>query len=553
MGQMAGQPGEGRALEGWVERGIAALDGPERLRVFLLRVSGTINLYILLFASIWVALGWSPIPAEARSPLIGCTYAALCAVALVALWRIPWQRLSPLATLPIFFLGVGGIVMLRVVGQRDSAFTLFFFWLWFVAIGCPRAITALALVFAAGTHFALAIGTGDGADTFEAALLLIPCYAISTGAVRIASERLETLWRGRAEARRSRDRIAALHAFSTLLASEHQIDRLLGALVGGLADRFGYRYASVYLLHDGRLHLQAQLGYTTPIVEFALGEGITGRVAQRGQPILVRDSRENRHYRFVEEAIGSQAAVPLLHGGETLGVLSIEGAPGELGEDDLHLLETLAAPAAIAIRNANLVRELDDLANRDPLTHLLNRRGVIVRLQEALAASTKSGQCDPVTILLIDLNKFKAINDRYGHAMGDALLSELAALLARSVRQAAGRGDEVGRLGGDEFLVVLPGAGEEVAFAVIDRLTASLASHTFALLAANDGLPPPVVGYSLGVAVAPRDGADAAALLAAADRAMYQAKRGSSGAIRFATSPAPPRAAAKNPAAKIAG
>jgi diguanylate cyclase (GGDEF)-like protein len=150
-----------------------------------------------------------------------------------------------------------------------------------------------------------------------------------------------------------------------------------------------------------------------------------------------------------------------------------------------------------------------------------------------------------VTILLIDLNKFKAINDRYGHAMGDALLSELADLLATSVRQTAGRRDAVGRLCGDEFLVVLPGADEDGAFAVIDRLTAILASHTFALLAANDGMPPPVVGYSLGVAVAPRDGTDAAALLATADRAMYQAKRGSSGAIRFATSPVGPRAAAK--------
>ncbi len=80
---------------------------------------------------------------------------------------------------------------------------------------------------------------------------------------------------------------------------------------------------------------------------------------------------------------------------------------------------------------------------------------------------------------------------------------------------------------------------------MIDRLTAILASHTFALLVANDGMPPPIVGYSLGVAVAPRDGDDAAALLAAADRAMYQAKRGSSGAIRFAAGPIGSRAAKK--------
>jgi GAF domain-containing protein len=339
-----------------------------------MRVSGTYNLYVLLFASIWAAFGWSPFPAEARSPEVGWIFAALCAVGLVALWRIPWQRHSPLASLPIFFLSIGGIVMLRVVGHRETAFTLFFFWLWFAAIAYSRGATIFAFAVIVATHVALTLATGEPKDSFEALFLYAPCFAISTGAVRIASERLETLWRDRAQARRSFNRITALHAFSTVLASEHQIDRLLAALVGGLTDRFGYRYASDYLLHDGRLHMQAQIGYTTPIVEFGLGEGITGRTAQLGQPILVRDSREDRHYRFVEDEIGSQVAVPLLHGGETLGVLSIEGAPGELGEDDLYLLETLAAPAAVAIRNADLLRELDDLAHRDSLTQLFNRR-----------------------------------------------------------------------------------------------------------------------------------------------------------------------------------
>ncbi|MFN8513460.1 MAG: diguanylate cyclase [Thermomicrobiales bacterium] len=513
------------------------------MRLFLMRVSGTYNLYILLFASIWAALGWNPFPPESRSPVAGWTVAALCAIALFALWRLPWQRYSILATLPIFFIGIGGVAMIRIVGHRGTAFTLFFFWLWFAAIVYPRRLTISAVATVAVAHIVLAMLTGDRNDVFEAVMLLIPCYVVSTVAVRLASERLETLWRDRAQVRRSFDRIAALHDFSTLLASEHQIERLLAALVGGLGEQFGYRYASVYLRHDGRLRMQAQIGYTTPIVEFGLGEGITGQTAQLGQPILVREGREDAHYRFVEEAIGSQVAVPLRHGGEILGVLSVEGVSGELDEEDLHLLETLAAPAAVAIRNASLVRELDDLAHRDSLTHLFNRRGIIAALQGALATTEERGE--PVTILLIDLNKFKAINDRYGHAMGDALLSELAGLLATSVRQTTGRGDAVGRLGGDEFLVVLPGSDEAGAFAVIDRLTAILASHTFALLAANDGLPPPVVGYSLGVAVAPRDGGDAAALLAAADRAMYQAKRGSSGAIRFATSPAAPRATEK--------
>jgi diguanylate cyclase (GGDEF)-like protein len=541
MGLMAEQAERVGAFGAWARRRFAALDGPEQLRLFLMRASGTFNLYVLCFASIWTALGWHPFTHEIRAPVAGWTFAALCAVALVALWCVPWSRLSPQATLPIFFLGVGGIIMLRLVGQRDSSFTLFFFWLWFAAIAYPRSLTIVAFVVAAGTHLALALTTGERADTFEAAMLLIPCFAISTAAVRVASERLETLWRDRAQARRSYNRSTTLHAFSTLLASEHQIDRLLAALVGGLAERFGYRLLGVYLLDGDRLLLGAQVGYDAPIAEIGLGEGITGEVARQGRPMLVRDGRAHPGFLFAGAQIGSVASVPLVHQGRVLGVLNVEGAAGELVEDDLHLLETLAGPVAVAIRNAHLVRELDDLAHRDPLTHLFNRRGIIGALHEALAEG--AARDEPVTILLIDLNKFKAINDRYGHPMGDALLSELAGLLATSVRQTTGRGDAVGRLGGDEFLVVLPGADEAQAFAVIDRLTAILASHTFALLAADDGLPPPAVGYSLGVAVAPRDGGDAAALLAAADRAMYQAKRGSSGAIRFATSPTTPLSA----------
>lgn len=116
-------------------------------------------------------------------------------------------------------------------------------------------------------------------------------------------------------------------------------------------------------------------------------------------------------------------------------------------------------------------------------------------------------------------------------------------MVGRAPEGTRGREDAVGRLGGDEFPIVLPGAGEAAAVAVIERLMAILAAHPFALLATPDDGPPPVVGYSLGIAVAPRDGATLGALLAAADRAMYHARRGFSGAIRSAT-PASPTPAA---------
>ena len=221
-------------------------------------------------------------------------------------------------------------------------------------------------------------------------------------------------------ARRRAARLGALYDFATLLAGERDPDRLLRALVAGLAARFAYRYASVFLVEDGCLRLRAQVGYATPITALALGEGITGRVARDGRPTLVRDGRRHPGYRFAEAQIGSQASVPLARAGRVLGVLNLEGAVGELGAADLRLLANLAAPAA-ALENAALVARLTAQATRDPLTGLLNRRGILAALDAALGGA---GAAMPVSILLVDLNGFKGVNDRCGHAAGDRILAD---------------------------------------------------------------------------------------------------------------------------------
>ena len=221
-------------------------------------------------------------------------------------------------------------------------------------------------------------------------------------------------------ARRRAARLAALYDFATLLAGERDLDRLLRALVAGLAARFAYRYASVFLVEEGRLRLRAQVGYDTPITALALGEGITGRVARDGRPTLVRDGRRHPGYRFAEAQIGSQASVPLARAGRVLGVLNLEGGVGELGAADLRLLANLAAPAA-ALENAALVARLTAQATRDPLTGLLNRRGILAALDAALGGA---GAAMPVSILLVDLNGFKGVNDRCGHAAGDRILAD---------------------------------------------------------------------------------------------------------------------------------
>lgn len=159
-------------------------------------------------------------------------------------------------------------------------------------------------------------------------------------------------------------------------------------------------------------------------------------------------------------------------------------------------------------------------ARHDALTALPNRRWLMQQLHDRLQACRAQGRC--LTLFFIDLDNFKAINDRCGHATGDALLQAFATRLRSAVRE----GDLAGRLGGDEFVVVVdglaPSAAEGVAQTLLERL-----SHTYAL-----GTRRVAVTASLGLAGYPADGADAGALLAAADRAMYAVKTAGKGHFR---------------------
>jgi diguanylate cyclase (GGDEF)-like protein/PAS domain S-box-containing protein len=150
-------------------------------------------------------------------------------------------------------------------------------------------------------------------------------------------------------------------------------------------------------------------------------------------------------------------------------------------------------------------------ADTDPLTGLANRRSLERTLQAAITRAQANARC--VAVLMLDLDGFKAVNDRHGHAAGDEVLREVARRLRRSVRER----DLVARLGGDEFVVVLTDLGAVPD--AVDRVECKLA-EPFGL---GDGVAAPL-SAAVGVAVFPTDGRTVADLLAAADREMYAAK-----------------------------
>jgi len=180
--------------------------------------------------------------------------------------------------------------------------------------------------------------------------------------------------------------------------------------------------------------------------------------------------------------------------------------------------ETLAADHAALTRKA---KALTEVSEQDPLTSLLNRRGLDARI-DALVASSDAGN-EPLTIALIDVDRFKRINDTFSHAVGDAVLRRVASIIREQCRQ----DDLPVRYGGDEFLLVLAGADVALGARVLTRLKETVDAFPWTREAA--GL---TVSLSIGIAARPR-GASVTATIAAADEALYGAK--AAGRNRIAT------------------
>ena len=182
--------------------------------------------------------------------------------------------------------------------------------------------------------------------------------------------------------------------------------------------------------------------------------------------------------------------------------------------EDGAFLRTVIGHAALAIQNATMYEFIDTLSRVDPLTGLQNRREFDRLLQQALADAQQAGQ--QVSLIMADIDHFKGINDRFGHQEGDRALQQIGRLIQSVPRRAT---DGAFRIGGEEFAVLMGDTDKSGAVALSETLRGVTEG---AKLLASGG----PVTVSLGVATFPADGIDATALVAAADRALYQAKAG---------------------------
>jgi diguanylate cyclase (GGDEF)-like protein len=207
------------------------------------------------------------------------------------------------------------------------------------------------------------------------------------------------------------------------------------------------------------------------------------------------------------------AAVPVIYHDRTMGVLMVTSDdPHRLWQDnEIMLLRTVADQVAVAVNHARLFQQMQQQALTDSLTGCFNRRFFEIQLERDLHLATRMHQ--PVSLILLDIDHFKRVNDSHGHDAGDAALRILAGALREEVRGV----DTAARYGGEEFAIILPQAGPEGALVVAERLRSRIEKTDV-----------PGVGCitaSLGVATFPLDASARDLLVTTADRALYQAKR----------------------------
>jgi two-component system, cell cycle response regulator len=310
--------------------------------------------------------------------------------------------------------------------------------------------------------------------------------------------------------------LGPLAELSRELLTDPGVQPALQRVADAALQLLGADHASVRLCQpDGQLRVGARagVGVDRPAPSFKRGEGVIGWVAQTGRIARVSDSRQEP--RFLERkrgfAVGSILSVPVAGPEGTLGVLSASSPAHHAFAADHELLATLLANAAAQVL---CMAELREAALTDAQTRAYNRRYLAPRLREELERARRSG--DALSVLLLDLDHFKRVNDEHGHAAGDAVLSAFADLVRSCVRSV----DVLVRRGGEEFVLLLPATGLVAARAVAERIRQCLAGRT---LEPRSGVRLTQT-VSIGVAGWDRE-EDADALEERADRAMYDAKR----------------------------
>jgi diguanylate cyclase (GGDEF)-like protein len=404
----------------------------------LVGVAGAVAAAIVVVAG---ALPWARLPAGALLVLpVGCD-------AVIGLLRQAQggstSGYSALSILPVIWVGL-------VLGHREVA----------AIAACTTALFAVPVVLVGAPLY-------PGSSWRGVALCAVVAAIVGVGANRvIAEQRRQTGLAGRRAA--DLDRLVATQ--TAIATSPFDLDAVMQTIVEQALLVTGAAGAVVELPRGHELVYTAVAGTAAPYRGLRIAEAtaISGEALRTRQVLTCDDSEHDpRVDRVACRRVGARSmiVVPLLHEGNAAGVLKVYAPTANAFEaEHARVLAVLASMIAAAIVRADLLDQLGQEAGTDALTGLANRRAWYRRLDEAVARARRSGT--PLSVVLLDLDGFKQVNDEQGHAAGDRLLLTAAGRWTEVLRES----DLLARLGGDEFGVVLEGADEAEAADVVGRL-----------------------------------------------------------------------------------
>jgi diguanylate cyclase (GGDEF)-like protein len=320
--------------------------------------------------------------------------------------------------------------------------------------------------------------------------------------------------------------VAVFQELGKALTSSLQLDQVLSTIMEKIDEFLRPDNWSLLLLDESKqeLYFELAIGKASPAlkdVRIKMGQGIAGWVAQHGEAVIVPDvSKDTRFFSQVDEKTKMETrsivAVPVRFRDTCLGVIELINCVGSEGfqNRDLKLLEALADFAAIALENARHVKRIHELTIKDDCTNLFNARHMSSILETEIYRSRRYNY--EFSLVFIDLDFFKRVNDTHGHLAGSRLLGEIGDALKSSCRLI----DFAFRYGGDEFVILLPQTPKDNALVVARRLHKMIRESVWL---EKEGLNVRITA-SLGVSAYPLDSRTKEGVMHLADEAMYLVK-----------------------------
>jgi diguanylate cyclase (GGDEF)-like protein len=339
-----------------------------------------------------------------------------------------------------------------------------------------------------------------------------------------------------AELKSQIERLSLFHEVGKTLASTLDLQKILQTIMEKISDFLRPDTWSLLMLDEQtqELYFEIAIGAganSLKDIRLKVGEGIAGWVAEHGEPVLVEDVKNDPRFskkfdELTQIDTTSVVCVPIKSRDKVLGVIELVNylGKGSFRQEDIPILKNLADYAAIALENARYVQRIQELTITDDCTALYNARHLHFVLDAEIYRSTRYNY--QFSVIFIDLDHFKAVNDTYGHLVGSKLLWMIGEIIKGHLRLI----DYAFRYGGDEFVVLLPQTPKENALMVVRRIKDLLNQRVF-FTEENLNIK---VTASFGLAAFPGDARTRKDILRMADEAMYVVKNSTRNSIALA-------------------